>query len=354
MPHELPVATLEERIATARAILAAKSRVAVAVTDEFFRLHPDWLARYGAAGRERGLEDASYHINFLAGAIETGSFAAFCDYAHWCSRLLSRYGIAPHFFAENLSQIERALGQELPAHRIELVTPFIRAALGCLESTEIAPARPTSPHHATRAVFLQTILSGRRKDAVRIATQALRAGTSVADLYSGVFQAALYEIGEGWETGRLSVAQEHMATATVQYVLAQIYAQLPLATRIRGNAVVTGVQGELHQVGANIIADMLESDGWNVRFLGTNMPHRDILAAIEEHEAILVGISATMLFNLPHVRSLVENIRGTPRFGAPRIVVGGGAFRSCASFCGELGVDGPAQDVADALRLCAA
>jgi methanogenic corrinoid protein MtbC1 len=84
------------------------------------------------------------------------------------------------------------------------------------------------------------------------------------------------------------------------------------------------------------------------------MPHRDILAAIEEHEATLVGISATMLFNLPRVRSLIEDIRGTLRVCAPRIVVGGGAFRSCASFSEELGVDGPGRDVADALRLSAA
>ncbi len=350
----LPTAALEARIATARDILAVKQNVASAVTDEFFRRHPDSVVRYGPHGRERAIQDASHHLDFLAGAIEAGSVAAFCDYSRWCSRVVSRYGIAPQFLAENFSQIEAALTQRLTASRAELVVPFVRAAVACLDTNDSVATTAASPLDATRAVFVQTILSGRRKEAVRIASDALRAGTSITDLYSGVFQAALYEIGEGWETGRLTVAQEHMATATVQYVLAQIYARLPLPERTCGNAIVTGVEGELHQVGANIVADILESNGWNVRFLGTNMPHRDIVAAIEEHEATLVGISATMLFNLPRVRSLIEDIRGTLRVCAPRIVVGGGAFRSCASFSEELGVDGPGRDVADALRLSAA
>ncbi|MBA2269151.1 MAG: hypothetical protein H0W20_00950, partial [Chthoniobacterales bacterium] len=101
--------TLAARVATAQQIAAAKESVAAAVTDEFFERHPDWLARYGENGRKRGIEDAGFHIDFLEGAIETGSVAAFCDYARWCSRLLSGYGIAPHFLAENLRQVGQAL-----------------------------------------------------------------------------------------------------------------------------------------------------------------------------------------------------------------------------------------------------
>jgi hypothetical protein len=72
------------------------------VTDEFLRRHPDWVARYGELARKRGIEDAGFHVDVLAGALETGSPAAFCDYARWCSRLLRSRKIAPQFLAENL------------------------------------------------------------------------------------------------------------------------------------------------------------------------------------------------------------------------------------------------------------
>lgn len=344
---------LAARIATAGQIAAAKDSVAAAVTDDFFKRHPDWLARYGELGRKRGIEDAGFHIDFLAGAIETGSEAAFCDYARWCGRLLSGYGIAPHFVAENLLQVGQALEAKVTSAE-GMIGRFVQAAADAsLETTGPSPAS-TAPLEAARSVFIQAILGGRRRAALSVARQALRQVSSTADLYVHIFQEALYDIGRMWEQGRITIAQEHMATATVQYVIAQVYADLPEAAHSRGNAVVTGVAGEFHQVGANIVADMLESDGWNVRFLGTNMPHRGILAAIHETRTDLLGISATMLFNLPQVRALVHEVRESLGARAPRIVVGGGAFRLCPAFCVELGIFGPAPDVAAAVQLCGA
>jgi hypothetical protein len=60
-----------------------------------------------------------------------------------------------------------------------------------------------------------------------------------------------------------------------------------------------------------------------------------------------------MLFNLPHVRALIGEVRESLGARAPRIVLGGGAFRLCPEFCAELGVEGPAADVVAAIALCA-
>jgi methanogenic corrinoid protein MtbC1 len=110
------------------------------------------------------------------------------------------------------------------------------------------------------------------------------------------------------------------------------------------------VAGELHQVGANIVADALEADGWDVRFLGTNMPHAGILKVLEEHAPAAIGISATMLFNVPSVRQLVSDIRRGGS-GAPRVVLGGAAFRTARELPSEIGADGFAPDVRDAIQV---
>jgi len=83
-------------------LAALRPRIAEAVTDAFFQRHPDWFARYGARGRVRGIEDAGFHLDFIAGAVEGQSIAAFENYIRWTTRMLHARGIAPHFCAGRL------------------------------------------------------------------------------------------------------------------------------------------------------------------------------------------------------------------------------------------------------------
>jgi methanogenic corrinoid protein MtbC1 len=160
-----------------------------------------------------------------------------------------------------------------------------------------------------------------------------------------VLQHAMYEVGRLWEGNRISVAEEHMATAITQFVIAQLYQRLSPAANARGRVVITGVQGELHQVGANMVADVLEEMGWDVRFLGSNMPHSGILNVVNEFQPELVGISATMLFNVPQVRTLVREIRDRFPTDPPRIVVGGAAFKTAPKLYKEIGADAFASNL---------
>jgi methanogenic corrinoid protein MtbC1 len=94
----------------------------------------------------------------------------------------------------------------------------------------------------------------------------------------------------------------------------------------------------LHQLGGNIVADLLEIEGWDVCFLGTNLPHATILQKIASHRAAAVFISATMPFNLTNVRRLVADIRR--QFGPEiLIILGGQAFATAPSFFREAGAD---------------
>jgi MerR family transcriptional regulator, light-induced transcriptional regulator len=81
------------------------------------------------------------------------------------------------------------------------------------------------------------------------------------------------------------------------------------------------------------------------------VPHAGILGAIEEHRAQVLGISSTMLFNLPKVTALVAAVREKLADRAPRIVLGGGAFRLAPDLYKELGVEGFAPDLREALTL---
>jgi methanogenic corrinoid protein MtbC1 len=184
--------------------------------------------------------------------------------------------------------------------------------------------------------YLKVILAGKRKTALEIIMDAYRGGYPIPGIYMDVFQEALYEIGRLWETNKITVADEHMGTAITQYVMSNLYQYLERPDKQRGKVVMTGVQGELHQVGANMVADILEADGWDVMFLGTNVPADGVIQSIRKHGADLFGISSTMLFNIPRVIELAEAVR--KEFSdSVRIMLGGGAFRALQTLPLELG-----------------
>ena len=329
-----------------------RHRVAIAneVTSEFLARYPAWTVRYGELARVRGVEDACFHIDFLASAIEAGATAPFEDYVRWTVGMLEARGIAGHFVAENLEQIRQAILPRIAEEERPIVERLVAAGVLACGAAPRAATESDGPLTLARRLFVQAILGAQRKAALNVVREAMR-GDALLDVYVEVFQGGLYEIGRMWARNAITVAQEHMATAVTQFVVSQVYADLPVTTERRGRVVITGVEGEHHQIGANMVADVLESRGWDVRFLGTQMPHQGILDAIEEHHADVLGVSATMLFSVPQVSRLLTSVR--ERFGdrAPRILLGGAAFRDAPALSEELGAAGWGKDLRDAVRL---
>ena len=200
---------------------ATNRRLAEAVTDAFLVRHPDWVTRYGERARTAGIEDARFHVQFLTAAIERGSPAAFRDYVQWATRVLGARGIDSVFLWENLQQIQDATAALLP----EADRAGRRLHRFCQARRRRRLPRPAAdgPLGLTRRLFVQAIVTGERKAALTIAREALRNGARVQDLYADVFQDALYEVGRLWETNAITVAQEHMATAVTQYVMAHVF-----------------------------------------------------------------------------------------------------------------------------------
>ncbi len=344
-------ADLQKRISISRRIGQVKHKVAESVTDEFFLRHPDWLERYGDAGRIRGIEDAKYHIDFLSSAIESGSTAPFEDYARWSSRMLASRGIDPKFVSENFDQIGESLNRVLSDDSAGMISHFIQAGrAACTDEAEKTEENKGGELAQTQQLFLQSILKGHRQAAVTIALEALRSGAEIVDVYGEVLQESQYQLGRLWESNKITVAEEHMATAITQFVMAHIYPLIERPDKVRGKMVITGVEGEMHQIGANMVADVLEVKGWDVRFLGTNMPHHGILKAVEEHGADVVGISATMLFNLPKVIQIIDQLR--EKFaGDLKIIIGGASFRHVPEMYSDIGADGFAPDLNTTIAL---
>ena len=116
--------------------------------------------------------------------------------------------------------------------------------------------------------FFEATVSGDARSAASVVADAMRGETSLAALYREVFAPALDRVGQLWAAGRLTVAQEHLATQITLDQMARVRQAARPARKTGLAAVVAAVEGEQHWMGARMVADLLEEAGWSVDFLG--------------------------------------------------------------------------------------
>jgi diguanylate cyclase (GGDEF)-like protein len=115
-----------------------------------------------------------------------------------------------------------------------------------------------------------------------------------AGLYQRVIAPAMWRIGDLWEQGAISVADEHLATALTHQAMAGIYGP-SLGHKARpGRILMAAVEGEQHALGLRMAADVIELAGYETIYLGADVPTADLLQAVATRSPNLVGLSATM------------------------------------------------------------
>ena len=213
-----------------------------------------------------------------------------------------------------------------------------------------APESPLFPGgEAGRAV-----LRGELNRAAVFSEKALAAGVSAGELLDRHLIPAISEAGRLYEARtyylpQLMLAGEAMrrALAVVSPVLAGERAREGGMRRARGKAVLATVEGDVHDIGKNLVALMLGNHGYAVTDLGKDVSPKALVEACLGESADLAGLSALMTTTLPAMRRAVEAIREA---GLPcRVMVGGAAVTE--AYAGEIGADGYAPDAVEAVRL---
>lgn len=174
--------------------------------------------------------------------------------------------------------------------------------------------------------YLKSLIAGDTVLCSEIINQLNCDSIDLKELYIGVFQRSLYRIGDLWESNRVSVATEHLATAITERLIASVYPRV-LSDRHRSGrkALISCSTNEYHQIGARMVADIMELHGWDVWFLGANTPDDDLLKCIEDKSPDFLGLSLSIFFNMASFVRLIKTVRGN--FPSLNILIGGQAFR---------------------------
>jgi methanogenic corrinoid protein MtbC1 len=205
------------------------------------------------------------------------------------------------------------------------------------------PDSVTDTVSALQQRYLAAQLRGDRREALRLLVdEGLLQGIALQDIHLKVIQPAQYEIGRLWQENRISVAQEHLATAISQLALSHLYRHLPRDPSNGKVVMLSCVSGELHEVGARMASDFLEMAGFDVRFLGANVPTEHLVRMVQEQKPDLLALSVTMTYHLPALREAVEQVR--PVAPTLPIAVGGLAFSWTPGLGQELNVSFHGRD----------
>lgn len=332
--------------------LSHKQAIAEALVEREFSRHPELEARYGDIAREKSLQDAGFHLDYLANALAFDSEKLFVDYVEWARLMLARRGVRPADLEFHLECMREILQENLSPESARQADRFVDAAIKAMPGMpDEAPSylEDDSPLSPLAHQYLRALLRGERHLASRLVLEAVEQGASVKDAYLAVFQPSQREVGRLWQLNQISVAQEHYCTAATQLIMSQLYPKLFEGERTGPALVMTSVAGELHEIGARMVADFFEMEGWNTFYTGANTPPDSIIQALVEQKAAVLGISATLTSNIGAVETLVQKVRSHPQCGAVRILAGGYPFIQVADLWRKVGADGSGADAQQAI-----
>lgn len=311
------------------------------VTDRFYTTHGSAYAEFGERGREACREDLAFHLEFLRPVLEFGLLQPMVDYLRWLESTLSARSIPTGHLALSLDWLAEFFVAHMDAPDGSVVAVALHAARDKFVAAGNTPIKlPTPPATWPEAIpFEVALLAGNQHEALAVVNQCIDSGHSLVEIEAHVMQPALYQIGEKWQANRATVAQEHLATAIVQSVMTMGLLRSPPPALINKRILLACVSGNNHAIGLRMVADAFQLGGWDVQYLGANVPTPALVAQAVEWKPDLVGLSVSFPQQLPVVKAIIEQLGA--RFGStrPAVIIGGLAINRFDRLASLVGAD---------------
>jgi 5-methyltetrahydrofolate--homocysteine methyltransferase len=200
------------------------------------------------------------------------------------------------------------------------------------------------------ALINQELFEGDHEAVKRLTEEALAAGRPAMEVLEEGLIAGMRVVGEDFKYNRIFVPEVLLAARAMKAGMAVLH---PLLTAADGDSsagtlVMGTVKGDLHDIGKNLVGMMAEGAGFKLIDLGTNTPAEKFIAAVREHDADILGMSALLTTTMVYMKTVVEAMKEAG-LGHVAICVGGAPISQ--HFADEIGADGYAADAGSAVQL---
>ena len=203
----------------------------------------------------------------------------------------------------------------------------------------------------TLARYLEPLLRGDRKACRAVVEEVLQHGIPTNTVYIHLIWPIMLEIEKLLRNEKITVVQEHLATRINRTIVDQLQNKLPRRASRNKKIVICCAQEELQELGSQMMTDLFESDGWDVKFLGGGLTNDDILSYVNEYGPDILLIYGASPRQAPDIRRMIETVKSVNAWPDMRIMVSGGLFNRAEGLWQEIEADLFAQNVVEALQI---
>lgn len=210
------------------------------------------------------------------------------------------------------------------------------------------PAQESTVSSVTDKLYAD-VLKGNKNIIVEDTKEALTKGHEAKDLLDGILLPAINEVGELFDKGKYFlpqlIASAEAMKASIEYmepILLQAHTGADMPT-----VVIATVEGDIHDIGKNLVALMLKNYGFRVIDLGKDVPKEQIIEAARKHDAQVIALSALMTTTMQQMRHVIQYAK--QQKVQAKIIIGGAVITQ--EYADEIGADGYSKDAADAVKL---
>jgi methanogenic corrinoid protein MtbC1 len=172
--------------------------------------------------------------------------------------------------------------------------------------------------------YMTSLVDGDKAKCASIVAHLLKQKTDLKILYKDLFQRSLYQVGKLWENNKICVTTEHVATSITECLINFAYPTIHSTKKLNKRVVVTCVPKEFHQVGAKMVADIFEVNGWKAYYVGANAHSTELFRLLRAKKPHLLAFSLTFYINVLRLLDLIEKVQ--KEFPKLPIIVGGQAL----------------------------
>ena len=202
---------------------------------------------------------------------------------------------------------------------------------------------------STLKKLAEAVENGKRNDAKLLTQTLLTEGYKPLEIVEQGLVPGMSSIGEKFKNNEVFVPEMLIAARAMKEAMTLLEPLLAEAgIKPKYTAVIGTVQGDLHDIGKNLVAMMLKGANFGVVDVGTNVPAEKFVAAVKEHNAGIVALSALLTTTMPAMKTAVSALR-TAGLTTVKIMIGGAPVTQ--DFANEIGADGYSPDAASAVEL---
>jgi len=196
----------------------------------------------------------------------------------------------------------------------------------------------------------QAVLAGDMEGIAELTNQALAQGIGAREILDQALTPAMDIVGEEYEKGDRYIPEMLISAETMKGAVLVLKPLLVEAgVEARGKLVIGTVEGDLHDIGKDLVAMMVEGAGFEVINLGAEITAEEFVNAVKEHKPNIIGMSALLTTTMIHMPDVIDALKQASLRDQLKVMIGGAPVTQ--SYADKIGADGYAADAASATKL---